>query len=75
MPKTMDEAIRKDKLCYILFKQRAEWSRTWKTKNNENMDQHWKGFKPSPFRKGTISYIDNNYNRSNSTANNGTKRI
>ena len=27
MPKTMDEAIRKAKRCYILFKQRYEFSR------------------------------------------------
>ena len=29
MPKTMDEVIRKAKLCYLLFKQRSELSRTW----------------------------------------------
>ena len=37
------------------------------------MDQDRKGFKPSPFRKGTISYTNNNYNKSVSTINNGTK--
>ena len=40
MPKTMDEAIRNAKLCYLLFKQRSELSRTWQNKNNEKMDQH-----------------------------------
>ena len=29
MPNTMDEAIRKDKICYLLFKQRSELSRSW----------------------------------------------
>ena len=32
MPKTMDEAIRKAKLCYHLFKQRSELSRNWENK-------------------------------------------
>ena len=32
MPKTMDEAIRKSKLCYHLFKQRSELTRYWKNK-------------------------------------------
>ena len=52
MPNTLDEAIRKDKLCYHLFKQRLELSKNWKNKKNEKMDQCRKGLKPSPFRKG-----------------------
>ena len=32
MPNTLDEAIRKDKLCYHLFKQRLELSKNWKNK-------------------------------------------
>ena len=69
----MDEAIRKAKLCYLLFKQIHELSKTWKKKRIKNMDQCSKGFKPSPFRKGTRSYTNNNYNRSCPTTNNGTK--
>ena len=37
------------------------------------MDQRRKGYKPSPFRKGTRSHTDNNYNKSGSIINNGTK--
>ena len=55
MPKTMDEAIRKDKICCILFKQRSELTRTLQNKSNEKRDQRKKGFKPSPFRKVTRS--------------------
>ena len=73
MPKTIDEAIRKAKLCYLLFKQRSKLSRNWKYKKNEKMDQCRKGYKPSPFRKGTRSHTDNNYNKSGSIINNGTK--
>ena len=32
MPKTMDEEIRKSKLCYHLFKQRSELTRSCKNK-------------------------------------------
>ena len=32
MPKTMDEAIMKAKLCYLLFKHRSELSRIWQNK-------------------------------------------
>ena len=39
MPNTMDKAIRKDKICYHLFKKRYEITRTWKNKRNEKKDQ------------------------------------
>ena len=39
------------------------------------MDQGKKGFKPSPFRKGTRSHTDNNYNRPSSTNSNEVKGI
>ena len=39
------------------------------------MDQCRKGFKPYPFRKGTRSHPDNNYNRKGSTNINGVKGI
>ena len=32
IPKTMDEGIRKSKLCYHLFKPRSEVTRSWKKK-------------------------------------------
>ena len=60
MPKTMDEAIRKAKLCYHLFKQRLELSRNMQHKKNDKLDQRKKGFKPSPFRKGAKRHTDNN---------------
>ena len=72
MPKTMDKAIRKAKLCYRMFKQRSELNKTWKNKKNEKRPAEER-IKPYPFRKGTRSYSDNNYNRPSSTTNNGTK--
>ena len=64
MPITMDEAIKKSKLCYPLFKQRSELSRNCQNKNNENMEQRKKGYKPYPLNKGMRIYTYNNYNRS-----------
>ena len=58
MPKSMDEVRRKDKLCYLLFKQWFELSRTWQNKKNEKMDQCKKGCKYSPFIKGIRSYTE-----------------
>ena len=75
MSKNMDEAIRMAKLCYHLFKQISELSRNWQNKKNENMDQRKKGFKPSPFRKGTTIHTDNNYSRQGSTNKNGVNGI
>ena len=39
------------------------------------LDQCKKGFKPSPFKKGTRGHTDNNYNRPSSTNRNGVKSI
>ena len=75
MPKNMDEEIRKDKWCYHLLKQRLGLSKNCQSKKNEKMDQCRKGFKPSHFIKGTRSQTDNNYNRTCSINNNGTKVI
>ena len=39
------------------------------------MDQRKKGFKPSPFRKGTRNHTNNNYSRKVSTNSNEVKGI
>ena len=41
----------------------------------KNIDQHRKGFKPTPFGKGTRGHTDKNYNRRGSTNSNGVKSI
>ena len=38
-PRTLEEAIRKDKYCYELTKDKPEYHKTWKDKNNEKYDQ------------------------------------
>ena len=73
--KPMDEEIGKEKLCYDLFKQWSALTKNWKNKKNEKSDQRKKGFKPSPFRKGTRSHTDKNYNRPSSTNSNELKGI
>ena len=48
-PKTLEEAIRKDKYFYEQRKGKPDTHKAWKDKKNENYDQRKKGFKPSHF--------------------------
>ena len=49
-PRTLEEAIRKDKYCYEQSKGKPDYHKTWKDKKNEKCDQMKKGFKTSNFR-------------------------
>ena len=49
-PRTLEEAIRKDKYCYEQSKRKLDYHKAWKDKKNEKFDQRKKGFKPSSFR-------------------------
>ena len=49
-PRTLEEAVRKDKYCYEQSKGKPDYHEAWKDKKNENFDQRKKGFKPSHFR-------------------------
>ena len=60
-PKTMEEAIRQEKLCYTQFKKQEELSKSWKTK--KNIGQRKKGFKPSPFRQLSRNYQYGNFKK------------
>ena len=49
-PRTLEEAIRKDKYCCEQRKGKPDHHKAWKDKKNEKLDQRKKGFKPSRFR-------------------------
>ena len=49
-PRTLEEAIRKDKYCYEQRKVKTDYHKTWKDKKNEKTDQRKKGFKTSSLR-------------------------
>ena len=49
-PRTLEEAIRKDKYCYEKRKGEPNYHKAWKDKKNEKFNQRKKGFKPSNFR-------------------------
>ena len=49
-PRTMEEAIRKDKYCYEKSKGNPDYHKTWKDKKNEKSGQRKKKIKPSNFR-------------------------
>ena len=48
-PRTLEEAIKKDKYCYNCNKGKPGYHKAWKDKKNEKFDQRKKGFKPSHF--------------------------
>ena len=49
-PRTLEEAIQKDKYFYEKRKGKLDYQKTWKDKRNDKSDQRKKGFKPSNFR-------------------------
>ena len=62
-PKTLDEALRKERLCFELYKQRNDLSKVWKGKEQENFNQRKKGFQPPPFRNMLRNPQGNSYNK------------
>ena len=54
--KTFDEAIQREKLCYVKFKQRIESSKAWQARKEEKYEQQKKGFRPSPFRNKSRNF-------------------
>ena len=49
-PRTLEEAIRKDKYFNEKIKGKPDYHKTWKDRKNEKSDQRKKFFKPSNFR-------------------------
>lgn len=49
-PKTLDEALRKARLCYEQYKQRNDSFRTWKDRKPERFSQQKRGSRPSPHK-------------------------
>ena len=49
-PRTLEEAIRKDKYFYEQSKGKPDYHKTWKDKNKKKYDQRKKVLKPSNFR-------------------------
>ena len=59
----------------ICLNKYPNWVEVGKIKKFEKIDQRRKGFKPTPFGKGTRGHTDKNYNMRGSTNNNGVKSI
>ena len=62
-PKTLDEVLRKARLCFEQYKQRNDLSKVWKGKEQENFNQRKKGFQPPPFRNMPSNLEGNSYNK------------
>ena len=59
----------------ICLNKYPNWVEVGKIKKIEKIDQHRKGFKPTPFGKGIRGHTDKNYNKRGSTNSNGVKSI
>jgi hypothetical protein len=55
-PKTLEEAIRKDKYLYEQNKGRPSFQKAWDDKKKGKMDQRKKGFKPPFIRNNSQAY-------------------
>jgi hypothetical protein len=55
-PKTLEEAIRKDKYLYEQNKGRPTFQKAWDDKKRGKMDQRKKGFKPPFIRNNSQAY-------------------
>ena len=49
-PRTLEEAIRKDKYCYEQIKKKPNYQKKWKDKRSEKSSQRKKCYKPSNFK-------------------------
>jgi hypothetical protein len=60
-PKTLNEVLRKERICYEQYKQRSENPKAWREKKQEKLNQRKKGFKPSPFHNMSKGHQENNF--------------
>ena len=61
-PKTLNEVLRKARLCFEQYKQRNDIFKEWKDKKQEKFYQWKKGFQPPPFRNILRNPQVNSYN-------------
>ena len=61
-PKTLDEVLRKERICFEQYKQRNDISKVWNDKKEEKFSQQKKGFRPPPFRNIPRNSQGNTYN-------------
>ena len=62
-PKTMDEAIRKARLCYQQAKSKVDQSKGWQTKKENRNGAGFKKGKTSNFRSSTRSLVNKQFGR------------
>jgi hypothetical protein len=54
--KSLTEAFRKAQMCYDQYKQRVEFPKTCKDKNQDGMHQRKKGYQPTPYLNATKKF-------------------
>ena len=75
IPQQWTMQLERPSCATICLNKDPNWVEVEKKKKFEKIDQRRKGFKPSPFGKGTRGHTDKNYNRWGSTNSNGVKSI
>ena len=73
--KTLDEALRKARLCFEQYKQRNDLSKSLKDKNQEMFNQWEMGFQPPPFKNMPRNPPGNSYNRNEQFQQKGNKPV
>ena len=75
IPEQWMKQLERPSCATICLNKDPNWAKVGKIKKIENIDQRRKGFKPSPYGKGTRGHTNKNYNKRGSTNSNGVKSI
>jgi hypothetical protein len=73
-PKSLNEVFRKAQMCYDQYKQRSEIPKAWKDKKHDRLNQHKKGFQPTPFRNMEKGFQRKDYHSNTQNSQGGNKK-
>jgi hypothetical protein len=62
-PKTLNEVLEKEMICYDQYKQQSDNPKAWREKKQDKLNQRKNGFNPSPFQNMTKGYQEQNFHR------------
>ena len=62
-PKTMDEAIRKARICYQNSKAKGEVGKSWQPRKGHKINSNFKGAKSNTFNNSARSFVSKKFGR------------
>jgi hypothetical protein len=74
-PKSLNELFRKVGMCYEKYKQKSEISKAWKDKKRDKLNQHKKGFQPTPFHNMEKGFQRKDYHSNTQNTQWGNKPV